>query len=40
MIKKFLSQEQVEKSEHSENHDDLEINHVKITKDSSHNLKY
>ena len=40
MIEKFLSQEQVEKSEHSENHDDLEIKHVKITKHSFHILKY
>ena len=41
MIEKILPQEQVEKSKHRESsRHDLEINHVKITKHSSHNLKY
>ena len=39
MIEKILPQEQVEKSEHRES-SDLEINHVKTTKHSTHNLKY
>ena len=38
MIEKVLPQEQVEKSD-IESHHDLEINHVKTTKHSSHNLK-
>ena len=40
MIVKILPQEQKKKSIRIENHQDLEINHVKIIKHSSHNLKY
>ena len=39
MTEKILPQEQ-KKNLHIENHHDLEINHEKITKHSSHNLKY
>ena len=38
MTEKILPEEQIEKSEHRES--SLEINHVKTTKHSSHNLKY
>ena len=39
MIEKILPQEQAE-NQNTDSHHDLEINHVKITKHSSHNLKY
>ena len=39
MIEQILAQDQ-KKNQNIENHHDLEVNHVKITKHSSHNLKY
>ena len=39
MIEKSFHENR-KKNLHIENHQDLEINHVKIIKRSSHNLKY